>query len=477
MSKKYSEKSEITIKFLGNNAVDVTGSAILIKTRNKNILLECGMVQNCGNSLDDFIINSQPFPFKPKDIDYVFVLHSHIDHSGLIPKLINNGFKGQIITTEITANLLYPMLNDSCKIIAGDARALSKKKGKEIMPFYNKDNVSDTLNLTYEYGYNTDYTLDDNISFKLLHNSHIIGASQLELYIKNSLGIQKTILYTSDLGAFKIKNHFVSPNDKCTKANIVISECTYGSRKSESAPNREKDLEKIHTVVQEFCINRGGRVLIPVFALARSQEVLVNLYELYGNDPNFKIPIEVNSPLILEVNKVYGKSLEDKDLELFTKACAWKNVRFIKSIEDSKASVTDNSPKIVLSSSGFLLKGRSVEYLKQFIGNEKDCVLSVGYSPDNSTLGKIKNGQPIVKIDKQNYKNRCTCVVLNSFSSHIPRHELMSYLKSIMTDKYYLVHSEEKGKLEFKEDLEEELSKMCRTSTVIATTKDTIARL
>jgi metallo-beta-lactamase family protein len=479
MAKKKSkeEKSEISVHYIGNNAQDVTGSMILIKTRNRKILLECGMVQSCGNSLDDFKINALPFPFKAKDIDYVFINHSHIDHVGNICKLTRNGFKGKIITSHITGQLLKPMLTDSSKIISGDAKALSKQRGKTIYPFYEKEDIDNTLDLVYEYDYNQIYELDSNISFRFLHNSHIIGALQLELFIKNSLGITKSILYTSDLGSFKVKNHYVDDNDMGEKYNLIITECTYGKITQETAPNRDKDLEKLRTIIRETCIEKHGRLLIPVFSLSRSQEILTCLYEMYSKDNSFKIPIIVDSPLILEINKIYRKVLQGENAELFDKVCNWNNVKFIKSVEESKLCIMDKSPKIILSSSGFLIKGRSCEYLKQFINKKNDCVVSVGYAPETSTFGKIKNGVPTVKIDKKEYDVKCSCMTLNSFSSHIPRHELLSYMKSLYTDKYILVHAEEKSKEEFKLDLEAELSKMCRTSIVQCATKDGVSRL
>ncbi len=470
-------KDKIKVEFLGNNAIDVTGSAILITTdNNKQILLECGMIQNC-DSTNDFKLNSKPFAFKAKNIDYVIICHQHQDHIGLIPKLLHDGFKGKIIATEIASKFFKPMWKDSCKIIEYDSRILSKQRKKTVLPYYDETDVYNALDLTYEYDYNKIYDLDENISFKFLKNSHILGAAQVELYIKDNMGVQKTILYTSDLGSFKVKNHYVENNDKSSKANIVISECTYGKRTQESAPNREKDLEKLKTKIKEVCIDNKGRLLIPVFALSRSQEILTNLYKMYKDDSDFNIPIYVDSPLIITLNKVYCNVLKGEDLELFKKVCDWQNVHFIESVEESNACIKDKRPKIVLSSSGFLTNGRSCSYLKEYIQNEKDCVISVGYSPNNSVFGKIKNGEPIIKIDKKNYKNKCTCMSLYSFSSHVPRHELLSYLKSIYTEKYYLVHGEESGKLEFKENLEEELSKMCRTSQVVSTTKNTICYL
>lgn len=474
MGKK--KQNKIRISFCGNNATQVTGSCIFIETEYNNILLECGMTQS-ANSLEDYKINSKPFSFKAKNIDFVFLNHCHVDHIGLTPKLVANGFEGKFITTPITAKLMKPMLTDSVNIIARDTESISRKRGKDIYPFYNEDDVSQTLEMTYEYGYNEIYELNEYVSFRFLHNSHIIGAAQLELFLKTSTGRVEKILYISDIGGFKLKNHYVDENDICTKANIVISESTYGERSKDNKPDRNQDIEKIKTVVEQVCRLDKGRILIPVFSLARSQQMLTDLYLLYGNDKDFNIPIVVDSPLIWELIKVYKEVLECENAELFEKVCNWKNVRFIKDYNESKISVLDKSPKIVLSSSGFLLKGRSVNYLKEFIHNTKDHIISVGYAPPNSVTGKIKNGQKYITIDRVSYKNKCGLTVLNSFSSHIPRYELINYLKNIQAEKVYLVHGDERGKIELKEDLEIELSNVNRTTRVICTNKDTVCNL
>ena len=189
------KKDKIKISFVGNNATDVTGSMILIETETKNILLECGMVQS-SNNITDFKTNSKPFPFKAREIDYLFLNHCHIDHVGLTPKLIKDGFNGKIVASSITSKLLRPMLLDSAKIVSRDADFISYKRGKEVSPYFNGIDVENTLSMISEYGYNQMHELDENISFKLLHNAHIIGAYQLELFIKTSTGrIEKNILH------------------------------------------------------------------------------------------------------------------------------------------------------------------------------------------------------------------------------------------------------------------------------------------
>lgn len=474
MGKKKNNK--VKISFIGNNSTDVTGSMILIETEYNNILLECGMIQS-SNSILDYKDNAKSFPFKPKNIDYVFLGHVHIDHIGRLPKLVRDGFKGKIITTEITSKLIKPMLKDSCNIIRKDADYISKKRGKVFEPFYNEDDVYSTLDLTYSYDYGVIHKLDENTSFRFLHNAHIIGACQIELFLKTSTGYIEKILYTSDLKGLQNKNYYVEDTEFCTKANVVISECTYGADNRNININRQKDLEKIRTIVKQVCLMDKGRILIPVFSLSRAQEILTNLYMLFSEDKDFKIPIILDSPLIWEITKAYKDALQGEHKELFENVCNWANVRFIKDYNESKICLSDRSPKIVLSSSGFLSKGRSINYLKEYIKNIKDCILFVGYIPQGSIADKIKNGQKNISIEGKSYKNRCSITVLNSFSSHIGQIELSNYLKNINTEKIYLVHGDENSKLRMKELLEEELSKISKTTRVIATNKGTVCSL
>lgn len=470
-------KDKIKIEFLGNNSTDVTGSMILITTdKGRQILLECGMVQG-ANNLVDYKINAQPFPFKAKNIEYVFLNHVHADHVGRLPKLIRDGFIGNVITTPITAKLLEPMLMDSAGIIESDSVSISKKRGKEVLPYYDEDDVTHTLELTYEYDCGNIYELDEDISFKFLRNSHLIGACQLELFIKKQSGHIVKILYTSDLGSPRTPNSYVDDLEFCEKANIVITECTYGATDKKDMGKRNKDLEKMRTVINQVCNMDKGRILIPVFSLGRSHQILTDLYTIFGNDENFNVPIIVDSPLIWKLTKLEKEILSEKNKVLFNKVCNWRNVKFIKDHKESMSSVGDKSPKIVLSSSGFLIKGRSVNYLKEYIKHGKDHIISVGYSPPYSVAGKIKSAQQYISIDGKSYENRCGLTVLNSYSSHIQRQELINYLKTINCEKYYLVHGDMDGKIQFKDSLEDALSSCDKTSKVVATNKSTICYL
>jgi len=474
MSKK--NKDKIKIAFLGKNATQVTGSMILITTPKKQILLECGMIQS-NKVENDYKDNSKSFPFKPKSIDYVFINHFHADHGLRTPKLIRDGFEGKIITTSITKALMKPMGLDSANIVRKDAEYMSKKRGKQIYPYYSEEDIYRMIELTEIYGYDEIYKLDNEISFRFLHNSHIIGACQLELFIKNESGYISKICYSSDLGRVNLKNHYVDDLEKCKNTTIFISECTYGATDKNIKQDRNKDLEKIKTSIEQVCNIQKGRILIPSFSLSRAQQILTDLYLIYSKDKSFTTPIIVDSPLIWEVNKVYHEMLEGEDKELFEKVCNWKNVRFIKDYKESKLCVEDSSSKIIIASSGFLNKGRSCNYAQSIIKTSKDHIIFVGYSPKESIAGKIKSGQKNINIDGKTFKNKCTCTILNSYSSHIQQKELLDYLKDVNCEKVYLVHSDIESKLEFKELLETEYRKMNKTTRIICTTKGTSCNL
>jgi metallo-beta-lactamase family protein len=471
MSKK--KKTNVKISFIGQNANEVTGSMTLIEFRDKKILLECGLYQD-GSIFDTYKVNSRRFPFKAKEIDYVFLNHAHIDHTGLLGKLVKEGFRGRVISSKITKKFCDPLLGDSAFIVSRDAEFLSKRKGKVIPPLYEESDAKTALELIEDHKYKEIIELDDTVSFKFLHNSHIPGAAQLELYLKDENSRVRKLLYTSDMGSMRLKKCFVSDMDYCTKANIVITESTYGQEdRLLHKKDRDKDIEKIKSIILETCLERNGRILIPCFSLDRTQYMLKILYDIFGNDPNFKIPIVIDSPLSCKITKIYQDVLEGEDKEIIDEITSWKNLRMISENCDSKANIADKSPKVVLSSSGFLTAGRSVKYLKEFLPHTNDMVLFVGYASPSSLAYKIKNGKSnkTISIEGKPYRNRCGVVCLNSFSSHIQRDEIINYMKSIACDKIVLVHGEEKSKLSLKYELEEELGKMGKTTKVVCAHK------
>lgn len=468
------------IYFIGQNANDVTGSCIYIKFNGKNILLECGLYQN-NDYLESYKINSEKFKFNPSDIDYVFVCHVHADHIGLIPRLIKEGFKGKIITTHITARLMKPMLMNSAFILYSESSALSFRLKRNYSPIYTEDDVTKTLEYIYEYDNSNElYVLDDIISFKWINNSHCIGAKQLQLILKDKNGVSNSILYTSDIGSLNTKNHFLVNTEIPQNFNkITIMECTYGEPGRQSKKNRKFDLEHLYTAI-DTVMERGGTVIMPCFSFSRTQEILVNLYNIL-HDKDFKYDIIVDSILTCDICNLYSELLKDDDLKLWNNVINWENVRFIKEKEESLLCVKSHNPKIVLSSSGFCTNGRVLSYLHEYLSDENSMVIFTGYTgQDNSYLSyRIKNykDNKLIKISGDKVENKADCISLSTFSSHANRDELIKYGSGINTEKLVLVHGSVVAKNSLKEDLKNAISKEDKSFKVISSSKDMVIKL
>lgn len=467
-------KKNIKISFLGKNSEEVTGSMILIETPNKKILLEAGLYQS-NNIKTDYMVNSRKLNFKPKEIDYIFIGHPHIDHIGLLPRLFAEGCNAKVIAVKNTNKISKVLLEDSAFIMSRDVDYLSRKSDITYKPIYENKDVGKTHENMIEFDYGEIYTLDDEISFEFVPSGHIICAAQTVIYIKEGNHTHK-ILYTSDLGNIQLDKPFVKKFKPVHKSTIVIGESTYGlDSKTVNKKKRDKDIEKIKTVIETTCIERKARVLIPCFSLDRTQMMLKMIYDLFSKDESFNIPIIIDSPLSNKITDVYKNILEGEDKDLIDEITNWKNVRFISDAQDSKSCVADKSPKVIISASGMMTAGRSRHYVKSILPNTNDTILFCGFSTEGSLAGKIKNAknQKTITIDKKVYKNKCGITCLNSFSSHMQREDLINYYKSINSTAIYLVHGDIDGKISLKRDLEEELRKMGKTTKVVCVNKST----
>ena len=273
---------------------------------------------------------------------------------------------------------------------------------------------------------------------------------------------------------------FVEPFQKVNSANIVFGECTYGRRKgSMSKKDIELDRLKMKTVIDQYCVDGHHRVLIPTFSLDRMPFIIWELYQIFGKDENFKIPILVDSPLANRLLDCYSSILEGDKKEKFDEMMSWKNIQRIITPEDSKAAIGDSSPKVILASSGMLTAGRSLKWIQNILPKEEDCVLFVGYAGGDTLAGKIKNcrEQKTININGKPFKNKCQIVDLHSYSSHMQRKDLLNYYKGINTEKIYLVHGDTQARLEFKEDLEKELENCLKSTRVVIVNKGTKIKL
>jgi metallo-beta-lactamase family protein len=476
MAKK---KNNIKVKFIGGNSEGVTGSMILVETDKYKILLDCGLIQT-NNIKNDYKFNSRKFGFKVSEIDYILISHFHADHAFLIPRLYREGCKAKIICTKDSTLFLKCMLKDSAFIMQRDSEFLNKKSDIKYSPLYYDEDVYNTLNYIEEHNFNELIQLNDEISINFLPAYHIIRSAQIELFIKQN-NHNKKIYFSGDLGNISISNKpFVEPFVSCKKADLVIGECTYaGNTTTSTDKKRLKDVEKIEMVVKRSCIDKNSTVLIPCFSLDRTQSILALLYEIYGHRDSFNVPIYLDSPLAIEVTRLYHKVCEGKDKLLLDDILNWKNLKFIKESEDSKVLMATKGKKLVISASGMMDMGRSHNWAKVVLPDSNATILFVGYSSQATLASKIKNGhkQKTISIDNKAYPNRCDIVDLLSFSGHMQRDSLIEYYSEFQCEKIALVHSEFKNKIEFAHDLQEEISRKNRTSKVTIVNNSTVINL
>lgn len=474
MAKK-KKADKIRVSFVGMNASEVTGSMTLIEYQDIKVLVDAGLYQS--NSIaKDYKVNSRKLDFNPRDIDYIFIDHCNIDHFGLLPRLYRDGCQAQIITHHNSVEFFKPMLEDCAHIMECDAMALQRGKYPNARPIYTKEDVGLTLPSIRGYDTNRMYELDNTVSFELKGAGHIIGAVQVVLYIKTQSGHIEKIPFSGDLGNILFDNPFIIPFEPIVNSSIFIGECTYGnSERGCSKGDREKDIEKLKTVIDTVCNDRKGRVFIPSFALQRTQTILKILYDIYGQDENFTTQIIVDSPLAVKVTRIFEQTLVGEDKELIDKIMAWKNVRFITDSMDSKACVLDGQPKVILSASGMVSAGRSIHWAQSVLPRANDCIITIGFMCEGTLGWRIKNGddKKTISVNGKPCKNRCQVVNLRSFSSHMQYQQLINYYKSMNTNAIYLVHGNMEDKLQFKKDLEEELRKMGKTTRVVAVNKGT----
>lgn len=472
--------NEDGILLCGENASDVTGSMIFIKFAEKQILLECGLFQD-NSYLDSYKINSKKFPFSPSELDYVFICHSHIDHIGLLPRLVKEGFTGKIIMTYPTSIIAKHLLINCAFILSDEARVLSKRYDRNYSPLYDADDVDSTLKLFEVYNeYDAIYKLDEIVSFQWMKNSHCVGSTQLQLILNDGIK-KKKVYYTSDIGALKTKNHYVQNTEIPSYFNdIVIMESTYGLNTRLSKKTREFDIEHLRVAI-DTVLERNGSLILPAFSFARSQELLTTLYLLFGEDKTFTTPIIVDSMLTCDICDSYNTILTDDDYELWDKVYHWKNVKFIKEKLESQACVLDATPKIVISSSGFCLNGRVLSYLTQYLKDINSMICFSGYVGDNDSYlsYRIKNGKKnkTITINKKVIPNKADCITMSTFSSHANFNDLLTYGGNLKTNQLVLVHGSVEAKNCLRQHLKEEISKNNKTYKVTCSEKGMIIPL
>jgi metallo-beta-lactamase family protein len=436
----------------------VTGSKHLVQLDNNEIfLLDCGLFQGMGRDTDS--LNAK-FGFDATKVDYVILSHAHIDHSGLLPKLVKEGFTGTIYCTPGTKALTEILLEDSAMIQRDDAKYGNKRRAKQglppIEPLYDIDDVNLTIPLLKAVEYNTPTKISDSVEVLFTDAGHIIGSAAVSLKIKNGENLE-SLTFSGDIGRYR--DMILRSPSEFPHADYIIIESTYGDKLHDLIHTTPDDLLKW---IESTCVEQKGNLIIPAFSVGRTQEILFELNQLSLEKRLPHIPIYVDSPLSMEATEVlkkfpkyFNKKIQ-KILEVDDDPFDFEGLRYIKSVEESKALNEDLHPKVIISASGMADAGRVKHHIKNNISNAKNTILLVGYCEPHSLGGRLMNGAKEVKIYSELYDVVAKVGSIRSMSAHGDYEDLMQFLACQTPDlvkQVFVVHGEAEVQDHFAERL------------------------
>ncbi|HOB70040.1 MAG TPA: MBL fold metallo-hydrolase [Syntrophorhabdaceae bacterium] len=443
------------IRFLGAARV-VTGSCYHLITDGLQILVDCGMYQ--GKNADE--VNRQPFQFDPGQIDVLLLTHAHLDHSGLLPKLVADGFKGDIVATAGTAELVEIMLLDSAHIQERDAEWMTKKSfraGKDqiYQPLYTEEDAKGVMPFVKKVNYMETLQLKSGVRYRFIDAGHILGSGSLEIWLNNG-DEEKKIVFSGDIG--KNDNPIINDPQHIDNANYVVVESTYGNRLHRGV---EESIEEMVQAIKNT-FKKGGNVLIPAFSVGRTQDILYILNRLVKQDRLPKLNVYVDSPLADKATKIYMAHPEYFDAEALTafkfRSNEGMNLHFTTSIEESQKINRIKSGAIIIAGSGMCDGGRIQHHFKHNIWRPECSIIFTGFQV-KGTLGRhIIDGAKSARILGEEMVIRAKTYTIGGFSAHADQKELLEWLGTITNrPKTFVTHGEESVSLEFEKVIQEKL--------------------
>ena len=454
------------VTFLGATKT-VTGSNFLVEGAGKKFLVDCGMYQ--GSAADEFE-NEAPFLFNVDEIDFMLLTHAHIDHSGRIPKLYNEGYRNDVIATKATCDLCSIMLPDSGHIQEMEAEWKNRKrerKGEEpVPPIYTAEDAAKSLEIFKPVQYNEIVDIDENIKARFNDAGHMLGSSIIEVWITEN-GETKKIVFTGDLGNNDIP--LLSPPTMISDADYLVMESTYGNR----LHIRNDDKAEVFLNIVYETLEKGGTVVIPSFAVGRTQEILYELNRIKDkkDDEEFSkkyqklmsVPVYVDSPLAISATEVFKENMNlfneetqaiinegDNPLE-------FNGLKFTRTAEESKALNESEESSIIISASGMCEVGRIKHHLKHHLWDPNSTILFVGYQAPGTLGRKLVDGEKKVKIFGEEIAVNARIEYIEGYSGHADQEWLMNFVYSFTTPPkhIFLVHGEPEGQIVLKKKLEE----------------------
>jgi metallo-beta-lactamase family protein len=428
----------------------VTGSQHLVEVNGRQILLDCGLYQ--GKRQEAFQRN-RTLPFDASRVDVMVLSHAHIDHSGNIPNLVKSGFKGDIYATFATRDLCAVMLLDSAHIQEADAEFVNKKRAQKgeptVEPLYTQDDVVASLRNFHAIGYDKPAQIIPGVTLTYVDAGHMLGSAIVILNIEDREANREiTLVFSGDLGQPGLP--ILRDPTNVDRADILILESTYGDRLHGTYSDSEKELQRV--VVETY--QRGGKVIMPAFAVGRTQEIVYALHKLSVARKIPHLPIYVDSPLAVNVTAVFIHHPEAYDDETraflvdnqgISDPFGFSDLHYTRSVDDSKELNFLREPAIIISASGMAEAGRIQHHLAHNIEDPKNTILIVGYQAENTLGRRIQDKEPTVRIFGDTYHLRAQVQVITGFSAHADRNGLLGWAGAIKKRpiRTFLVHGED----------------------------------
>lgn len=439
----------MTIQFLGA-AGQVTGSMTLITIEGKKILIDCGQFQ--GTPREE-ALNFNELPMTLEDIDCIILTHAHIDHSGRIPLLVKRGFTGKIFCTPPTSHLAEILLRDSGKIHETEAEWENKKRKRAgldlIEPLFTEEDAQYSFQYLYPIHYQTEHHITDHIRFKFMRAGHLLGSSILVITTVED-GREKRLVFSGDLG--NGTSLLELPPETIDHANALVVESTYGGRHHKDIEDRTDNL--VNILIE--ATDKGGTVLIPSFAVGRTQEIIFELNHFMKtrqDDRVFKlknIPIYIDSPLALEATKIYNNHIDYMSTTVRTYPEPFKmdNLHLVTSVEGSVALNHNPKPKVIISASGMCEAGRITHHLKHNLWRANTHLIFIGYQAEGTLGRQLLDGVTAVKVLDSEIIVRATIHDLHGFSGHADEEHLLAWVKPIQKIEHIFInHGETDSRL------------------------------
>lgn len=442
--------NKMKITFLGA-VKTVTGSKYLITVGKKHILVDCGLFQGYKELR---LRNWSQLPLDPKQIDAVILTHAHIDHSGYLPLLVKMGFKGKIYCSKGTLDLCNILLPDSGYLQEEDAKRANKygySKHHPALPLYTLADAKESLTHFMPVEFQKAHEIFEDFSFKLYPAGHIIGSSLVEITHQN-----QTLLFTGDLG--RPHHPIMDAPTMMTSANFLVVEATYGDRLHE----RSDPLQQLAETIRDT-VTKGGSVIIPAFAVGRTQDLLYYLYTLKKENRIPDVPIFLDSPMAQNVSDLLIHHANEHRLSKEECRTICQTARYVKTAEESKAIDQYPVPVIIISASGMVEGGRILHHLKVFLTNPENTVILTGYQDPGTRGDRLQRGESEIKIHGQMIPVRAKIVAMNSLSAHADYEEMLDWLKHFKSPpkKVFITHGDEVSCLSLKAKIEKRFGWKC----------------